>query len=67
MKLSKAEIAALQYLSSHRTQAVKVGDRCPISNVTFNRLKGKLLVMWANEKKRTVIMTANGEHYLKSL
>jgi hypothetical protein len=67
MKLSKAEIAALQYLSSHRGTGVRAGDGHPISTVIFNRLEGKLLVMWSNEKRRTVIMTANGERFLKSL
>lgn len=67
MKLTKAEVAALQYLSSHRGQAVKVGERGYISTITFNRLQRKLLVMWSDEKRRTVIMTANGERLLKSL
>jgi hypothetical protein len=67
MKLSKAEIAALQYLSAHRGAAVRAGDGHPISTVIFNRLERKLLVMWSNEKRRTVIMTANGERFLKTL
>lgn len=65
MNLSKAEIAALQYLSVHRGEAVIVGKH--ISLIIFRRMQKKKLLMWANEKRMTCIMTAEGERTLKRL
>lgn len=59
--LSKAELAAIEYIGSHRKTDVKVGAGRPVSARTFNSLKKKLLVMWVSETKKTVMLTYNGE------
>ena len=59
--LSKAELAAIEYIGSHRKSDVKVGTGRPVSARTFNSLKKKLLVMWLSEDKQIVMLTYNGE------
>jgi hypothetical protein len=58
---TRAEIAAIEYIGSHRKSDVKVGTGKPISTRTFNSLAKKRLVMWISEDKKTVMLTANGE------
>ena len=58
---TKAEIAAIEYIGSHRKTDVKVGTGKPISTRIFNQLQRKRLVMWLSEDKKIVMLTANGE------
>lgn len=61
MKLTRAEIAAIEYLGSHRKSDVKVGTGKPISTRTFNQLQHKGCVMWIDEQKHIAMLTYNGE------
>lgn len=58
---TKAEIAAIEYIGSHRKSDVKVGTGKPISTRIFNQLQRKRLVMWLDENKKIVMLTAGGE------
>lgn len=60
-RLTRAEIAAIEYLGSHRKTDVKVGTGKPISKRIFNQLQLKRLVMWLDEKKQIAMLTYNGE------
>ena len=64
MRLSKAEIAALQYLSVY--QECKVGDSS-LTPVIFNRLQLKRFVTRKGHSSGQVMMTAAGKRFLKSL
>jgi hypothetical protein len=59
--LTKAELAAIEYIGSHRKSDVKVGAGRPVSTRTFNTLQRKRLVMWLSETKQICMLTANGE------
>lgn len=65
--LSKAELAAIEYIGSHRKTAVKVGAGRPVSVRTFNSLARKLLVMYSSESKQTAMLTYNGERLWSKL
>ena len=58
---TRAELAAIDYIGSHRKTDVKVGTGKPISARIFNQLQRKRLVMWISEDRKTVMLTANGE------
>jgi len=59
--LSKTELAAIEYIGSHRKTDVKVGRGKPVSTRIFNQLKRKHLVMWMDEKRKIVMLTYMGE------
>lgn len=59
--LSKAELAAIEHIGSHRKTHTKVGAGRPVSTRTFNALARKRLVMWLDEKKTIAMLTYNGE------
>lgn len=61
MKLTKAEIAAIEYLGSHRKSRVKVGTGKPISTRIFNQLERKGAVMWLDEGRKIAMLTYGGE------
>ena len=59
--LTKAELAAIEYIGSHRKTGTKVGTGKPVSTRTFNSLARKRLVMWLSEERKTVMLTYLGE------
>jgi hypothetical protein len=61
VNLTKAELAAIEYIGRHRKTDVKVGTGKPISSRIFNQLQRKRLVMWMDEKRSVAMLTANGE------
>lgn len=59
--LTKAELAAIEYIGSHRKTHTKVGIGRPVSTRIFNSLQQKRLVMWLDESKKIAMFTYNGE------
>lgn len=67
MNLTKAELAAIEHIGSHRKTHTKVGSGRPVSTRTFNSLERKKLVMWMSEEKQICMLTYNGERLWSSL
>lgn len=57
--MTKAMIAAIDFIGRHRKTKTKVGR--DISVVTANRLLKSGHIMWQNREKKTVMLTYRGE------